>query len=516
MGLLERIFKPHHPSWGVHPDDRKQPAAAAPLRQLPLPERLFVPLQQHVGGAARPVVLAGQKVLKGQLLAEAQGNISAPVHAPSSGRVLAIGEVTAPHPSGLAQLAVTLACDGEDRWVERDPVADPFALSPEEIARRTAAAGVVGLGGATFPAAVKFNLGRRLKVRTLIVNGGECEPYLSADDMLMRERAAEVVDGLRIVMHAIGAANALVGIEANKPQAIAAMRQAAAPFGDVAVRVVPARYPMGSDKQLIQTLTGLEVPADARAAEVGVLVHNVSTCAAVHRALRRGEALVERILTVNGGAVRAPGNLLAPVGARVADLLAFTGLHGEPARLILGGPMMGSVLPHANVPLVKGASGILAFDAAEAAVPAAGPCIRCGSCTQACPMGLLPLEMAARIRAGELAAAVDFGLSNCISCGCCAWVCPAHIPLVQYFSHARGELAAGERMRLRNEATRRLVEQRAERLARDAREKAAAAARRKAERDAAKARAATEAPPAAVPASSVATSNPTSMAEAAP
>jgi len=177
---------------------------------------------------------------------------------------------------------------------------------------------------------------------------------------------------------------------------------------------------------------------------------------------------------------------------------------------------MGSVLPHANVPLVKGASGILAFDAAEAAVPAAGSCIRCGRCTQACPMGLLPLEMAARIRAGELAAAVDFGLSDCISCGCCAWVCPAHIPLVQYFSHARGELAAGERMRLRNEATRRLVEQRAERLARDAREKAAAAARRKAERDAAKARAATEAPPAAVPASSVATGNPTSMAEAAP
>ena len=188
--------------------------------------------------------------------------------------------------------------------------------------------------------------------------------------------------------------------------------------------------------------------------------------------------------------MRAPGNLLAPIGARVADLLAFAGLAAEPARLILGGPMMGTLLPHANVPLVKGASGVLAFDAREAAKPAAGPCIRCGSCTVACPMGLLPLEMASRIRAGDLAGATGFGLSDCISCGCCAWVCPSHIPLVQYFSHARGELAAGERARLRNEATRRLVEQRGERLARDAREKAAAAAKRKAERDAAKAKAA--------------------------
>ncbi len=488
MGFLDRFLR--QPSWGVHPDDHKRPAADAALRTLPLPERLYVPLQQHVGGPARPIVLVGQKVLKGQLIAEAQGNISAPVHAPTSGRVLAIGEVTAPHPSGLAQLAITLASDGDERWLEREPVADPFALAPEEIARLTAAAGVVGLGGATFPAAVKFNLGRRLKVATLIVNGGECEPYLSSDDAVMRVRAAEVVDGLRIVMHAIGAANALVGIEDNKPEAIAAMRAAAAPFGDVAIRPVPARYPMGSDKQLIQVLTGKEVPADARAAEVGVLVHNVSTCAAVHRALRRGEALVERIVTVNGGAVRAPGNLLAPIGARVADLLAFAGLATEPARLILGGPMMGTLLPHANVPLVKGASGVLAFDAREAARPAAGPCIRGGSCTWACPMGLLPLEMASGIRAGDLAGATGFGLSDCISCGCCAWVCPSHIPLVQYFSHARGELAAGERARLRNEATRRLVEQRGERLARDAREKAAAAAKRKAERDAAKAKAA--------------------------
>ncbi len=409
MGIFGKVFR-RYPPWGVHPDDHKLPAANAPLRSLPLPALLYVPMQQHVGSPARPVVLVGQQVLKGQLIAEAQGNVSAPVHAPTSGQISAIGEVTAPHPSGLAQLAITIAADGADAWCERLPVDDPFALAPEEIARRTSAAGVVGLGGATFPAAVKFNLGRRLKVNTLIVNGGECEPYLSSDDRIMRDRAAEVVDGLRIVMYAIGAREALVGIEDNKPQAIAAMTLAAAAFGNVQVRTVPARYPMGSDKQLIQTLTGKEVPADARAAEVGVLVHNVSTCAAVHRALRRGEPLVERIVTLNGGALTRPGNLLAPIGTPVVDLLRFAGVSGRPARLVLGGPMMGIVLPHARVPIVKGASGILAFDAAEAHVAEAGPCIRCGSCTRACPMGLLPLEMASRIGADDLAGAAGFGL----------------------------------------------------------------------------------------------------------
>lgn len=488
MGFFERIFK--EPRWGVHPDDHKRPAADVPLRILPPPARLYMPLHQHVGGVARPVVLVGQKVLKGQLLAAAQGNISAPIHAPVSGTVSAIGEITAPHPSGLGFAAITIDSDFAGRWIETDPVADPFALAPEEIARLTAAAGVVGLGGATFPAAVKFALGKRLAVGTLIVNGGECEPYLSSDDRIMRDFAEQVVDGARIVMHAIGAREALVGIEDNKPEAIAAMRKAAAPYPEVKIRPVPARYPMGSDKQLIQTLTGKEVPADARAAEVGVLVHNVSTCAAVHKAVRLGQPLVERIVTINGGAVVRPGNVFAPLGTLVDELLACCGLHEAPSRLILGGPMMGTPLLHGRIPLVKGASGILAFDAREAVVPEAGPCIRCGSCTTACPMGLLPLEMAARIRAGELDAAVGFMLTDCISCGCCAYVCPSHIPLVQYFSHAKGELAARERAKLRTDAAKRLAEARIARLEREAIEKSAAAARRKAERDAARAAAA--------------------------
>ena len=306
--------------------------------------------------------------------------------------------------------------------------ADPFALAPEDIARRAAAAGVVGLGGATFPSAVKFALGKRLKVTSLIVNGGECEPYLSSDDRIMRDFADQVVDGARLVMHAIGASEALVGIEDNKPEAIAAMRLAAAAFPEVKICPVPSRYPMGSDKQLIQTLTGKEVPSDARAAEVGVLVHNVSTCAAVHKAVRLGRPLVERIVTLNGGAIAQPGNIYAPLGTLVSELLAFVGLKEPPARLLLGGPMMGTPLVHDRIPLVKGASGILAFDAREAAKPEAGPCIRCGTCADACPMGLLPMEMAARIRVHDLEGAETFALSDCISCGCCAYVCPLPHP----------------------------------------------------------------------------------------
>jgi len=488
MGLIEKFL--HNlkaPRWGVHPDDHKRPAADAPLRELPLPKRLYIPLQQHVGQPARPIVLVGQTVLKGQLIAEAQGNISAPVHASASGRVVSIGEVTAPHPSGLPLVAIGIEPDGLDTTAKLTIPADPFALSPAELTKLVAAAGVVGLGGATFPSSVKLALGKRSEVTTLIVNGGECEPYLSCDDRVMRDFAASVIDGVRLMMHAMGAREALVGIEDNKPEAIAAMKRASANFPEIKVRPVPARYPMGSDRQLIVTLTGKEVPSDCRAADVGVIVNNVSTANAVHRAIRLGEPLIRRIVTVNGGAVWQPGNILAPIGTLASDLLAFAGLKSEPARIVMGGPMMGAVLPHAKVPIVKGTSGILAFNEDEIAAPEAGACIRCGTCTSACPMGLLPLEMAAQIRAGSLNGAEALGLADCIACGCCAYVCPSHIPLVQYFSHAKGELSEQSRSRLRNEATKRLAAERVVRLEREAIEKAEAAARRKAERAAQKA-----------------------------
>ncbi|MEN3112294.1 electron transport complex subunit RsxC [Uliginosibacterium paludis] len=492
MGFLDRFLKG---SWGVHPhDDHKRPAADVPLRVMPVPAELRVPLLQHVGAPAKPVVQVGDKVLRGQLIGAAQGNVSAPVHAPSSGVVTAIGPVTAPHPSGLPFDAITIACDGEDRAIEAAGQPDPFALDPAEVTRLIAAAGVVGLGGATFPSAPKAQLGRKHAVETLVINGGECEPYLSSDDCVMRSRADEVIDGVRILMHATGASTALVGIEDNKPEAIAAMRLAAEGQAGIRICPVPARYPMGSDRQLVQVLTGKEVPAGARTATIGVLVNNVSTCAAIHRALRHGEALYSRIVTVNGGAVAEPGNVLAPIGVSVADLLAFVGLRETPARLVLGGPMMGLALPHADVPTVKACGGILALTAAEITKPEASPCIRCGSCVQACPMGLQPLEIAARVRAGDLEGAEKLQLDDCLACGCCAYVCPSNLPLVHAFYHAKGELWKRAQQKKKMEFTKGLAQAKTERLEREARERAEAAAKRKAARAAQQAAAAAPAP----------------------
>ncbi len=478
--------------WGVHPADHKRPAADAPVRAMPVPARLYLPLQQHLGGPARPVVLVGQKVRKGELLAEAQGAVSAPVHAPTSGVVAAVTEVTAPHPSGLTLPAIILEADGLDEWTELRGCDDPFALSAAEIGRRVAAAGVVGLGGAAFPSAVKLAGAARAEVAALVINGGECEPYLSCDDRLMRDSAPAIVDGIRLMLRATGAARALVGIEDNKPEAIAAMRAAVAGIGAVRIRAVPARYPMGSEKQLIQVLTGIEVPADGRPADIGVIVHNVGTARAVRAAVREGKPLISRLLTVNGRCANRPGNIEVRIGTLAEEVIAFAGgLKGDGlglARRVIGGPMMGVQIPHWRVPVVKGTSGILALDATEVdgvAGRETAPCIRCGSCVKACPMGLLPLEMSARIRNGAFAEAIPFGLKDCIACGCCAYVCPSHIPLVQYFAHAKGELAGQERDRLRAEATKKMARQRQERAEREAREKAEAAARRKAERAAA-------------------------------
>jgi electron transport complex protein RnfC len=469
---------------GVHPEGRKDLSLGRHIRILPLPKKLFVPLQQHIGAPAAPVVKVGDHVLKGQLIATAQGAVSSAIHAPTSGTIVALGDHAAPHPSGLPVPTITLESDGEDKWIATESVDDPFALTPEDIAARVGAAGIVGLGGATFPAALKLNLSRNSGVQTLIMNGGECEPYLTCDDRIMRERAAEIVEGIRLIATAVAAKAVLVGIEDNKPEAIAAMQKAAQGTA-VNVIAMPSMYPMGSEKQIIQVLTGKEIPAGGRPADIGVLVHNVATAYAVQQAIRYGKPLVSRIVTVSGGAIKTACNVEALVGTPVQELIDFAdGYTRTAARLVLGGPMMGQQFTNTGVPVVKGTSGVLALTASEVGQAEPSPCIRCSTCVRACPVGLLPLEMASRIRASDLSGAVDLGLKDCISCGSCSYVCPAHIPLVHYFNYAKGDLAAQERAKLKQEATKKLADARNERIARIERERAEAAAKRKAAKEA--------------------------------
>ncbi len=450
---------------GVHPDDRKKLSANKAIEAMPMPKLLRIPLQQHIGAPAEPVVRKGDKVLKGQLLANSQSAISAAVHAPTSGQIMAIGNYMAPHPSGLPIRTITLKPDDEDRWISLPALIDPFTLTLDEITQRVAEGGIVGMGGATFPSAVKLGLRKRYQLHMLVLNGAECEPYLTCDDRLMREQADEILDGIRIMMYALQVEQVLVAIENNKPEALSAMRKASADFNEIRIINVPTRYPMGSEKHLVQTLTGKETPARALTADIGIVVHNVATAHAVHDAVRFGRPLISRVVTVSGGAIREPRNLRVPVGATVQDLLDYCGGFSEPpSHLLSGGPMMGHPIPNTKVPLIKGFNGVIALTARETEIRPPMPCIRCGSCVNACPCGLVPLEMAARCRKGDLQGAVDLGLMDCIACGSCAYVCPAHVPLVQYFNYAKGELTMRQRAQYKQSETKRLTEQRTVRV----------------------------------------------------
>jgi len=474
---------------GVHPQPHKDRSAALHILDATIPERLFLPLRQHAGSPAMPVVRPGEYVLKGQLIAVAPTEISAPIHAPTSGRILDIAPVKAPHTSGLEAEAIILECDGEDRWIEPEIDGDPYEASAMELADRVARAGIVGLGGAIFPASVKLKQGARHEIKTVLINGSECEPFLTCDDRLMREKAEEIIEGGRLIRHILRAYRVVVAIEDNKPEAIAAMRAAAEPHGMVEVQVVPSLYPMGSAKQLIQEITGREVPAGGRSTSVGVLVHNVGTVYAIHQALTKGRPLVSRIITVAGSCVERPRNVEALIGTPVQHLFdRCGGFVEEPAKLILGGPMMGTPLPSTDVPTIKGATGVLALSKKEIPRSEAAPCIRCARCVDACPMGLLPLEMAKRSRVDDFEGASEFGLSDCILCGSCAYVCPSHIPLVQYFQYAKGKEKlkrdAAWKMEytvaLSNAKTERIEAEKAAKAAEKAAKKAAAQAKKEA------------------------------------
>ncbi len=467
---------------GIKPDSHKKESAHGTIAPVPLPPLLTVPLRQNAGLASRPVVAAGDKVLKGQVIAEPGGAISVAIHAPTSGTVREIGMHPVPHPSGLTAPCVVIEADGEDRWIERTPV-DPYALPADALRARLRDAGIVGLGGAVFPSFVKTQTGGGQRIETLILNGAECEPYITCDDMLMRHRADGILDGAAILAHVTGAARIVVGIEDNKPEAIAAMTAAAAHRGGVPIEVVavPTRYPAGGEKQLIRVLTGIEVPFGRLPPDYGVQCFNVGTAYAAARALLHGEPMVSRLVTVTGN-VERPGNFEVLLGTPIRALLDLAVPKADTDRFLMGGPMMGFALPTVDAPVVKATNCILA--GSEALFPPPGPempCIRCGACARACPMDLQPFELYWYSRAKILGKAQEYHLFDCIECGCCAYVCPSRIPLVDYFRFAKSEIRAREREKEAADQARSRYEFRLAREEREKQEKAAKLAAKAAE-----------------------------------
>jgi electron transport complex protein RnfC len=462
---------PHKFHGGVHPPEHKTESSRLPITSAPLPQRLIVPLRQHIGNPAKPVVNVGDLVLKGQMIGAADGFISAAVHAPTSGTVSAIEPHAVPHPSGMPDLCITIEADGKDLWAERKPL-DYQSADPDAVRALLRDAGIVGLGGAAFPTYVKLNPGKQ-KIKTLVLNGAECEPWITSDDLLMRERADEIVAGIKIMAHLMQPEEVLIGIEDNKPEAIAAM-QAACQGTVFEVVAIPVLYPSGGEKQLIKLLTGKEVPSGQRPINIGVTCSNIGTAYTVHRAVNHGEAVISRIVTITGN-VAEPQNFEARIGTPLSELVQLAGgAKPDTSHFIMGGPMMGFDLNNLEAPLAKAINCVLAASPALfPPKPAAMPCIRCTQCAQACPCSLQPQELFWFSQSRNFDKARAYNLFDCIECGCCAYVCPSHIPLVSYYRYAKSEISAQDREKLAAEQSRQRFEFKQMREEREKAEKAA-------------------------------------------
>ncbi|MCC5857048.1 MAG: electron transport complex subunit RsxC [Ectothiorhodospiraceae bacterium] len=457
---------------GLRLPDHTAPSTGRVLVRAPLPERLIVPLLQHRGDPCEPAVTAGERVRRGSLVGRATGE-TPPVHAPTSGRVLSVEPCPVPHPAGLRVPAVILEADGEDVWSEDlpPPWQDWETVSPEHLRQRVHEAGVVGLGGAGFPTATKLRAGAKPGIHTLIINGVECEPWISCDQMLMLSRPQDVIEGARILARATGATRLILALEEGRTACLDALRRAMdqGPGITLELAAVPARYPAGGERQLIQTLTGREVPSANLPPDMGFLCQNVATAAAARDAVVLGRPLTSRVVTVTGNAVAAPQNLEARIGTPMHTLIeAAGGYCGTPERLVMGGPMMGFALDSDRLPITKTSNCLLVGDGAlfPAEAPAM-PCIRCGACAEVCPVRLLPQELYWHARSERPEPARDLGLLDCIDCGACAVVCPSRIPLSQYFRYAKSELQATDRAHVQAEQARRRYLLRQDRLTRE-------------------------------------------------
>jgi electron transport complex protein RnfC len=447
---------------GLRLSAEKAQSTAIAIQSVPIPDQLVLPIEQHVGEPAHPIVGIGEYVRKGQLLAESYGSLSAPVHAPSSGKVVAIEPWPVSRRQGDKAPCIVIECDGEDRAVQLPEEIVPFnSFEPESLLQKILQGGIVGLGGAVFPTGQKLMQATTMPLEYLILNGVECEPYISCDDLLMREQAAEVLGGAQILMHALALTDCFVVIESDKPEAISAIGEALAELNDarITLKQVPTIYPSGGEDQLVQLVTNREVPSGGLPTDVGCVVQNVGTAAAIYRWICEGEPLISRVTTVTGPGVNSPMNVTARIGTTVADIVSFAGGYSAVAdQLIIGGPMCGKSVTTDSVPVVKATNCVLVLNHANP-LGDEQPCIRCGECATVCPIQLLPQQLFWYACADNGEKLRSHGLTDCIECGCCDLVCPSHIPLTADFRNAKAriqeladEKARAKRARLRFES----------------------------------------------------------------
>ncbi len=424
---------------GIHPFDKKELTANKPVEEPEQPERVVIPLIQHLGAPCKPVVSVNQQVKKGELIGEPVGFVSAPVHSSVSGKVIAIGDFL--NAMGKMINSVVIENDYKDEWTILKDNPDYLNLSPDSLREKIQNAGIVGMGGAAFPTIVKLTPPKEKPIDIVILNGSECEPYLTGDYRLMIEKSHEIIVGLKIIMKILGVYKGFIGIEDNKPEAIRIMRQAVEKQDGIEIYSLPTKYPEGAEKMLIKAITGREVPPRALPMDVKVVVQNVGTSFAIYEAVRYGKPLIERIITVTGEGIINPKNLLVKTGTLVSHLIKVCGgLKDDELKIISGGPMMGFALTSLEVPVTKGTSGIVVLTGKEIVhTKDFGPCIRCGRCIEACPMGLMPSMISIYSEKGFYEEAKEYNLFDCFECGSCAFVCPSKRPIVQLVRLAKSQ-----------------------------------------------------------------------------